>query len=83
MEFTDEQLEYIKKVLNEELEPLKKDVQENYVPKIVIKKLLEHTKKQKEIFKDKLKLIYLDGITFALEELLKNDWSDKNERNKI
>lgn len=37
MEFTDEQLEYIKKVLNEELEPLKKDVQENYVPKIVIK----------------------------------------------
>ena len=74
MEFTDEQLEYIKKVLNEELEPLKKDVQENYVPKIVIKKILEHTKKQKEIIKDKLKLIYLDGIIFALEELLKNDW---------
>lgn len=74
MEFTDEQLEYIRKVLNEELEPLKKDVQENYVPKIVIKKLLEHTKKQKEIIKDKLKLIYLDGIIFALEELLKNDW---------
>ena len=73
MEFTDEQLEYIKKVLNEELEPLKKDVQENYVPKIVIKNLLEHTKKQKEIIKDKLKLIYLDGIIFALEELLKND----------
>ena len=73
MEFTDEQLEYIKKVLNEELEPLKKDVQENYVPKIVIKKLLEHTKKQKETIKDKLKLIYLDGIIFALEELLKND----------
>ena len=74
MEFTKEQLEYIKKVLNEELEPFKKDVQENYVPKIVIKKLLEHTKKQKEIIKDKLKLIYLDGIIFALEELLKNDW---------
>ena len=73
MEFTDEQLEYIKKVLNEELEPLKKDVQENYVPKIGIKKLLEHTKKQKETIKDKLKLIYLDGIIFALEELLKND----------
>ena len=73
MEFTDEQLEYIKKVLNEELEPLKKDVQENYVPKIVIRKLLEHTKKQKEMIKDKLKLIYLDGIIFALEELLKND----------
>ena len=73
MEFTDEQLEYIKKVLNEELEPLKKDVQENYVPKIVIKKLLEHTKNQKETIKDKLKLIYLDGIIFALEELLKND----------
>lgn len=72
MEFTEEQLEYITKVLNEELEPLKKDVQENYIPIIVIKQLLEHTKKQKEIVRDKFKLIYLDGMIFAFEELLKN-----------
>ena len=76
VKFTEEQLEYVKKVLNEELEPLKKDVQENYVPKIVIKNLLNYAKKLKKETNElyMMKHTYVDGMIFAFEELLENNW---------
>lgn len=79
VEFTEKQLEYVKKILNEELEPLKKDVRENYVPKVVITQLLNHTEKLRKEEKglEAMKYTYLDGMIFAFKELLKKDWCEE------
>lgn len=45
--FTEEQFEYIQKILKEEMSKLIADIQKNYIPKILVEQMLKVAKEQR------------------------------------
>lgn len=73
-QFTEEQLEYIQKILKEEMSKLIDYVQKNYIPKILVERMLEVAKEQR--LEQKLKCDtrvkgpFIAGAIFAFEKIL-------------
>lgn len=69
-QFTEEQIEYVRKILKEELSKLIVDMQNNYIPKILVEQMLKVTKEQKLKCDTGVKKPFIDGAIFALEKIL-------------
>ena len=69
-QFTEEQIEYVRKILEEELSKLIVDIQNNYIPKILVERMLKVTKEQKLKCDTGVKEPFIDGAIFALERIL-------------
>lgn len=69
-QFTEEQIEYVRKILKEELSKLIVDMQNNYIPKMLVERMLKVTKEQKLKYDTGVKKPFIDGAIFALEKIL-------------
>lgn len=69
-QFTEEQIEYVRKILEEELSKLIVDIQNNYIPKILVERMLKVTKEQKLKCDTGIKEPFIDGAIFTLEKIL-------------
>lgn len=69
-QFTEEQIEYVKKILKEELSKLIVDMQNNYIPKILVERMLKVAKEQKLKCNTMVKEPFIDGAIFAFEKIL-------------
>lgn len=69
-QFTEEQIEYVKKILKEEVSKLIVDMQNNYIPKILVERMLKVTKEQKLKCDTRVKEPFIDGAIFAFEKIL-------------
>lgn len=69
-QFTEEQIEYVRKILEEELSKLIVDMQNNYIPKILVERMLKVAKEQKLKYDTGVKEPFIDGAIFALERIL-------------
>ena len=68
--FTEEQIEYVSKILKEELSKLTVDMQNNYIPKILVEQMLKVTKEQKLKCDTEVNESFIDGVIFTLERIL-------------
>lgn len=69
-QFTEEQIEYVKKILKEEVSKLIVDMQNNYIPKILVERMLKVAKEQKLKCDTRVKETFIDGAIFAFEKIL-------------
>lgn len=69
-QFTEEQIEYVGKILEEELSKLTVDIQNNYIPKILVERMLKVTKEQKLKCETGINEPFIDGAIFTLEKIL-------------
>lgn len=69
-QFTEEQIEYVRKILKEELSKLTADMQNNYIPKILVEQMLKVAKEQKLKYDTGANEPFIDGAIFALERIL-------------
>lgn len=69
-QFTEEQIEYVRKILKEELSKLTVDIQNNYIPKILVEQMLKVSKEQKLKCDTGAKESFIDGAIFALKKIL-------------
>lgn len=68
--FTEEQIEYVSKILKEELSKLTVDMQNNYIPKILVERMLKVAKEQKLKCNTGVNESFIDGAIFTLERIL-------------
>lgn len=71
--FTNEQVEAIKEILEEELGKLKKEIDKDYIHRVIIEKMLDTTKKEKLKNTDIGSGMFIDGMIYAFEEVLKKE----------
>nr|DAY69570.1 MAG TPA: hypothetical protein [Caudoviricetes sp.] len=69
-QFTEEQIEYVKKILKEEVSKLIVDMQNNYIPKILVERMLKVAKEQKLKCNTMVNGPFIDGAIFAFEKIL-------------
>lgn len=69
-QFTEEQIEYVKKNLKEEVSKLIVDMQNNYIPKILVERMLKVAKEQKLKCNTMVNGLFIDGAIFAFEKIL-------------
>lgn len=69
-QFTEEQIEYVRKILKEELSKLTVDMQNNYIPKILVEQMLKVAKEQKLKYDTGANELFIDGAIFTLERIL-------------
>lgn len=69
-QFTEEQIEFIEKILKEEASKLIVDMQNNYIPKILVEQMLKVAKEQKLKCDTGAKESFIDGAIFALKKIL-------------
>lgn len=68
--FTEEQIEYVRKILKEEVSKLIVDMQNNCIPKILVERMLKVAKEQKLKCDIGVKEPFIDGAIFAFEKIL-------------
>ena len=69
-QFTEEQIEYVRKILEEELSKLMVDIQNNCIPKILVEQMLKVTEEQKLKCDTGIKEPFIDGAIFTLKKIL-------------
>ena len=69
-QFTEEQIEYVRKSLEKELAKLIEDMQNNYIHKILVEQMLKVAKEQKLKYDTGANELFIDGAIFALERIL-------------
>ena len=69
-QFTEEQIKYVRKILKEELSKLTVDIQNNYIPKILVEQMLKVAKEQKLKCDTGAKESFIDGAIFAFKKIL-------------
>lgn len=82
VKFSAEQIECLKEIMQDEVATLmKEEIQQNYIPRIMVEGMLEKLKEHKQKCDIKFRQLYVDGAMWALQEVLnyKFERIDENE----
>lgn len=71
VKFSAEQIECLKEIMQDEVATLmKEEIQQNYIPRIMVEGMLEKLKEHKQKCDSKFRELYIDGAMWALQEVL-------------
>lgn len=70
VKFSEEQIECVKEILQEEMATLIKEMEQNYIPRTMVEGMLKILKEQKLKCDTKFRELYVDGAISAIQEVL-------------
>ena len=74
VKFSAEQIEVLEEIMQDEVAKLiKEEIQQNYIPRILVEGMFEKLKEYKTECDTKFRELYIDGAIYALQEVLKRE----------
>ena len=72
VKFSAEQIEVLEEIMQDEVAKLiKEEIQQNYIPRILVEGMLKKLKEYKTECDTKFRELYINGAIYALQEVLK------------